>query len=198
MPGWLDVYIQQCAPEVGFSTMAAIVKVESGGNPWAIGDNTTKSPVSPNPPNYYEAVSVANRLIAQRHSIDIGLAQLNSKNLRRLGLTVEQAFDPCTNLRAGSYILREHYSPAAAKYGTGTKALLHALSGYNTGSLYAGGDYVKRILAAAHNPQLYGIVAPAMAERRTYYQPGSPKTSSDKIIVLSQNDGKQQPTWLLK
>lgn len=192
------MYIQQCAPEVGFSTMAAIVKVESGGNPWAIGDNTTKSSVSPMPRNYYEAVSVANKLIAQRHSIDIGLAQLNSKNLRRLGLTVEQAFDPCTNLRAGSYVLREHYAPAVAKYGPGTKALLHALSGYNTGSLYAGGDYVKRILAAAHNPQLYGIVAPSMTERRTNYQLSSQKTGGGKIIVLSQNDSKAQPSWLLR
>lgn len=36
----LAALIHRCAPDVRPSTMAAIVRVESGGNPFAIDDNT--------------------------------------------------------------------------------------------------------------------------------------------------------------
>lgn len=130
-------------------TMAAIVKVESGGNPWAIGNNTTGKPVLPKPKSYEDAVKVANQLIAKGHNIDIGLAQINNRNLKWLGLSVEEVLNPCLNLNAGATVLKGFYKIASGKYGHGTKALMHALSGYNTGSLYRGTPYVERIFAAA-------------------------------------------------
>ena len=38
----LAALIRHCAPAVAPSTMTAIVRVESGGNPFAVGDNTTR------------------------------------------------------------------------------------------------------------------------------------------------------------
>lgn len=143
----LDALILQCAPDVAHSTMAAIVKVESGGHPWVINDNTVKG--STKFSSMEEAVAEAKKRIALGRSIDMGLAQINSSNLKRLNLTVDQVFDPCTNLTAGSKILIEFYTRAASKYGPGKEALFHALSGYNTGSLYKGEKYVRRIVAAA-------------------------------------------------
>lgn len=145
----VDQMIRECAVGVSPVTMAAIVKVESGGNPWAIGNNTTRKPVSPKPRNYEEAVKVAKALIARGDNIDIGLAQINNRNLKWLGLTVEEVLHPCLNLNAGATVLKNFYRLASAKYGHGTKALMHALSGYNTGSLYKGTPYVERIFAAA-------------------------------------------------
>lgn len=142
-----DAYIAACAPEIGQPTLAAIVQVESRGYPWAINDNQSKRSVRPR--SYGEAVRIATKLIKQGHSVDIGLAQINSRNLRRLGLSVAEAFEPCRNLQAASVILRECYGRAAGKHGQGQRALMHALSCYNTGSLYAGRRYVQRILSAA-------------------------------------------------
>lgn len=149
----LDALIIQCAAEVAPSTMQAIVQVESGGYPWIIGDNTTRSSVKL--PTREAAVAEATSRISKGHSIDIGLSQINSRNLKSLGLSVAEVFDPCINLNAGAKILAGFYKVSSGKYGPGQTALLHALSAYNTGSLYAGAPYVRRILAAAGRSSNY-------------------------------------------
>lgn len=195
----LDALILQCAPDVAHSTMAAIVRVESGGHPWAIGDNTAKKAVKPTPANYEEAVVVAKQLIGAGHSIDIGLAQINSKNLPKLGLTVEQVLEPCTNLYAGSKILKGFYEQAVAKYGPGTPALFHALSGYNTGSLYAGASYVRRIVDAAikntSGYQYASNITPYLDNsysawrQRVNTAPRRVDRSQQEILVTNSNSG---------
>jgi len=88
-------------------------------------------------------------LLGLGHSLDIGLSQVNSANLPKLGISVRDAFDPCVNLRAGSTILGADYGAAANQFGSGQYALRRALGAYNSGSLYAGQGYVNAILAAA-------------------------------------------------
>jgi len=145
----LDLLIEQCAPDIAPSTMRAIIKVESGGDPWAIGNNTLHKKVKPSPKTKDEAVTTAKYYLSLGHSLDLGLAQINSANLGKLGLSVDDVFDPCTNLTASSNILKGFYTQAKSKYGHGRKALAHALSGYNTGSLYRGQNYVDLIVNAA-------------------------------------------------
>lgn len=142
----LAMMIQQCAPAVGQVTMSAIVQTESGGHPWAIGDNTAK--LSRQPRTKDEAVSTAKDLIAAGHNIDMGLGQINSKNLSWLGLNVEQVFDPCTNLAAAATVLSGAYQRAVKQHGAGQQALLAALSAYNTGSLVNGfgNGYVQKVV----------------------------------------------------
>ena len=146
----LAMLAQQCAPTVAIETMVAIVAHESRQNPFAIGINGGTR-LSRQPVTKAEAVGVANELLKMSISIDLGLAQINSANLARLGLSVEQAFEPCANLRAAEVVLRGCYDAAASRYGPGQGALQAALSCYNTGG-YARGlanGYVQNIYRVA-------------------------------------------------
>ena len=115
--------LMMCAPAVDPVTMAAVVKQESGGQPWVVNNNTTRKSITfASKP---AAVAAAVAAVGRGESVDMGLAQINSKNLPALGLSVDQVFDPCTNLAAGARILAAGYQQ--------TGSLSGALSVYNTG-----------------------------------------------------------------
>lgn len=122
-----------CAPNVSPQTIAAIIQVESGGNQFALGVN---GPIQkrPRPKNAAEAARLARFYIEKGYSVDLGLMQINSRNLRGLGYTVEEILEPCNNLKAGSRILSRGYAGAVKRYGEGQEALRAALSAYNTGN----------------------------------------------------------------
>ena len=137
----------QCAPQVAPSTLMAIIQVESGGNPWAIGVNgPVQLPFKPQ--SKEQAANMATRVIRMGYSVDLGLMQINSRNLKGLGLTIEQVLDPCTNLKAGATILTRGYLGAAKTRGPGQAALKAALSAYNTGNYTQGfhNGYVRKYL----------------------------------------------------
>lgn len=144
----LPALAQQCAPTIAYQTVQAVVMHESGTRPFAIGINGGAR-ITRQPQTKKEAVETARTLINMGLSIDMGLGQINSANLPRLGLTVEQIFDPCTNLRAAETILRGCYDPAAARLGHGQPALQAALSCYNTGNTHSGisNGYVGKVYA---------------------------------------------------
>jgi type IV secretion system protein VirB1 len=145
----LAALIRHCAPAVAPSTMAAIVQVESGGNPLAIGDNTTRRSYYPH--DRAAAERLARRLLDAGHLLDLGIAQIDSMNFAGFGVTVNTIFDPCTNLSVGARILTGDYAFAAQRYGDGQFALRHAIGMYNTGRLNAGASYIARVLDAAEN-----------------------------------------------
>lgn len=140
----------RCAPGVAPKTMLAVAQAESGLNPNAIGVNRA-APLSRPPLSRPEAVAVARRMLAAGGNLDLGLAQINSANLARLGLTLEEAFDPCRNLAAAGQVLAEDYGAAHTAMVTPQTALRAALSLYNTGDETHGfrNGYVARVLAAA-------------------------------------------------
>lgn len=143
------VLAQDCAPWVAPQTLAAIVKTESSFNPYAIGVNGAK--LSRQPANKDEAVVTAQWLIAQGYSVDLGLGQINSFNLRKYSYSVSDAFDVCKNMALSATILERDYQ-AAKKRGQGDQAALQtALSAYNTGSTKKGftNGYVSRVLRNA-------------------------------------------------
>lgn len=148
----LPALADSCAPSVATATIVAIVSHESRRNPYAVGING-RTRISRQPLTKVEAIEISERLIAMGLSIDMGLAQINSANLPKLGLTVAQVFEPCTNLRAAETILHWCYDPAQKKYGTGQAALQAALSCYNTGNFNAGftNGYVAKVYQAALN-----------------------------------------------
>jgi len=117
--------MEQCAPAIAPVTMAAVVQQESGGNPLALHDNTTGR--SYRPASLAETAQLARDLIAQGHSVDIGLAQINSRNLSSLGMTVDQVLQPCENLRAAQAVLLDGWRRSGD--------LRSTLSAYNTGRL---------------------------------------------------------------
>lgn len=121
------------APQVHPWTMDAVVQVESDGRVLALKVNRFR-PQPPQPTTADAAVQTAEAWIARGYSADIGLGQINSRNLAALGLTVHAALDPCANLRGAAAILAANYASAVQWVGEGQLALGMALSAYNTGS----------------------------------------------------------------
>ena len=81
----------------------------------------------------------------------VDYSQINSNNLVGLGLSVDDIFKPCINLRASQTILKACYDSALKSYPAGQVALRHALSCYNTGSLTNGisNGYVTKVINVA-------------------------------------------------
>ena len=138
---------QRCAPDVAPETLAAIARTESGLNPYAIGVNKGQR-LKRQPQNYSEAVNTAKALLASGANFDMGLAQINSKNLKWVNKSVEQLFDPCHNLQASAFVLKQNFQQAKKAHGDDQKALQAALSAYNTGSYSRGfgNGYVRKVI----------------------------------------------------
>ena len=129
--------VSSCAPNVHPSTMTEVIRVESKGDPLAIYVN--KSSVQPRPAATVEsAAATVRQYVASGYTVDMGLAGVNTRTAARLGLSIEQAFDPCANVAAGAAVLAEGYDRGVAEHGEGQRALRAALSAYNTGDLYRG------------------------------------------------------------
>lgn len=137
----------ECAPWVAPQTLAAIVRTESQFRTFAIGVNGGAK-LARQPSTKEEAVVTAKWLIANNYNIDMGLGQVNSANLAKTGLSVEEAFDPCKNLAAAGKILTWNYQSASKKIPDPQAALHAAISAYNTGSFTRGfsNGYVQKVL----------------------------------------------------
>ncbi|HEX5263922.1 MAG TPA: lytic transglycosylase domain-containing protein [Phenylobacterium sp.] len=168
----MQTLAEACAPSVAPATLLAISKVESGFDPLVIGVNgpaprrlSFKSPSG--------AAAAARQLIAEGASVDLGLGQINSRNLAGLGLSVEAAFDPCRNLTAAAQVLVGGYLRTAHAVGQEQDSLRTALSYYNTGRPDRGfaNGYVTKVLAAA------GRIVPALAAPNIQPAPARPRTS---------------------
>lgn len=142
--------VQLCAPMVAPETMLAIIRAESGFNPWAIGVNGGARLVR-QPVTREEAIVTARWLINNGYNIDMGAGQLNSKNLPRLQMSIEDAFDPCRNITAAGSILHGNYIAAKRHTNDEQAALRAALSAYNTGTFHRGftNGYVQRVMTHA-------------------------------------------------
>ena len=165
-----------CALNVSPVTLEAVARVESGGNVLALNVNRLQGP-QPRPAGVAEAVRIAASYIARGFSVDLGLMQVNSRNLPALGYTVEQVLDPCMNVAAGGRILAANYADAARRMGEGQPALQAALSAYNTGSFSAGirNGYVAKYYGAGGIPALAGGVRQAAASMAAAGKPTASK-----------------------
>jgi len=140
---------QQCAPSVDPHTMAAIVRVESGFNPLAIG--VVNARLARQPQNLPEAVATARSLDKQGYRYSVGLAQIERANVTASGLPLETAFDPCTNLAMGAKILGHCFEGAQRQSNDQQVALRTAVSCYYNGQVRAplAHSYVQKVVAAA-------------------------------------------------
>jgi len=117
------------------SRLAAIAIHESGGDPLVIGVNADRARGLPataiRSATPQEAAARAAALLVQGRSIDLGLMQVNSGQLARHGLTIENAFDACRSMAAGA----DHYAADVQA----VWSLAHRR--YNTGGTERGGAY---------------------------------------------------------
>lgn len=175
----------QCAPGVAPETLLSVIQVESRFEPLAIGVNGAPRVVVA-PVSAEDAVTKATALIAAGRNVDLGLAQINSKNLFWLGLSLREVFEPCTNLRAAARVLQEGYVRSDAGRVGEQAALKSALSYYNTGHPIRGlnNGYVGKVETAAERivPAIRGA-SPADLSGDTPATPAAPPP------------GIPSPTW---
>jgi type IV secretion system protein VirB1 len=172
----LSALVRTCSPEVAPETMAAIVEVESGGNPLAI--SVVGAKLKTPPTNAVEAVEVAQQLEALGKTFSVGMAQLPAKDLAKLGLTYETAFDPCENLKAASQRLVTCYQKAKKRsaFVEDQTALSDALSCFKFGNFKKGYQapkgtlsYVDQVRAAVQPLPPYTV--PSLLLPLTFFPP---------------------------
>lgn len=138
-----------CAPKVDAHTLAALVSVESGYNPYAIGvvgAHLVRQPASAD-----EAIATAENLTRLGYNFSLGLGQVNRYNLARFGETTTSIFEPCANLRVAGMILAECFARAIRGEADEQYALRKALSCYYSGNFSTGfaAGYVERVVSHA-------------------------------------------------
>lgn len=145
-----------CAQILDAPLMQQIVRVESGGNPFAIGvvgDRLVRQPRS-----LSEAVATVQSLESKGLNYSIGTGQINRVHFKRLGWAADIAsgFDVCNNVRASLGVLQSCHDkalrsgyPAASQPGI-YDATHAALSCYYSGDLVLGASlgYVSKVLGA--------------------------------------------------
>jgi type IV secretion system protein VirB1 len=203
---------QQCAPQVSLVTMAAIVRTESGFNPYAIG--VVHGRLAHQPASLEEAVATAHALAAGGWNFSVGLAQVNRANWHAYRLNERSAFDPCRNLAAGAAILQgcfELARRALTDTSSDSQSVLYAsLSCYASGNFSAGyrTGYVQRVvdsartLARSSAPVVVPTITPipvvpvesGMSTRPARYQPARHPVTEPAEIVPSKPDGDLNPT----
>ena len=165
----LAALVLTCAPLVAQDTARALIQVESGGNPYAIG--VVGGALVRQPASLAEALSTVAALEAAGWNYSVGLGQINKLNFARYGLSPATAFEPCANLTAMQGILGECFSRAsrrADRHATRQAALRDAFSCYYSGNFLTGHrhGYVGKVLAAwsskaepAGNARAVGLVS---------------------------------------
>ena len=136
-----------CAPLIAQDTARALIHVESGGNPFAIG--VVGGALVRQPTSLREALATTAALDAAGWNYSVGLGQINKRNFGRYGLVVATAFEPCANLAAMQHILGDCFSRASRRAPT-QAALRDAFSCYYSGNFLTGHQhgYVSKVLAA--------------------------------------------------
>ena len=186
---------RQCAPQVAVPTMVALVSSESGLDPYAIGDNSTGR--SYHLGNAPAAAAQATALVAAGHSIDMGLAQINSRTAGALGLSIQAAFDPCRNLAAAQRLMVNSYRRLSPSAPTVQHAISGMLSTYNTGDSRRGvrNGYVARVYASAARLRPALIYDPAVAKASPAVSISAPLETPPPAIPLAVTAPAAPPAW---
>ncbi len=181
----------RCAPAWPAETLQAVAQMESHLEPWALHNNTTG--VSEVPQTMQNAIADASAWINDGDSVDLGLMQINSKNIPALGMTIKSAIDPCASLAGGAAVLKAAYGSDEATSNQQVGLLL-ALSRYNTGAPLKGimNGYVHRVL---ENAKLDGSAVSTHLVNGSYLDPNiPPQWDISATGIYTQNHGA---LWLV-
>ena len=123
---------------------------ETSGYVYAVSGSYTNSHYFLLPDNATEteyAKAVAQASLAHDVNISVGLMQVNSWHIKRMGATIATTIDPCNNILIGSSILMEIVGRVCPS-NYDEECLNAALRQYNTGKTQrssAGDDYVFKV-----------------------------------------------------
>lgn len=125
--------------------------VETGNKPFSIGYRIVKNKqdyrLPYQPKTLIQTKYIANWLYKNGFKYDLGIAQVNSSNFARFGVTPDDMLDTCKNLNIASKILLEFYNNAKRITTDEQLALKYAISAYNSGKYNseAGRKYLNKI-----------------------------------------------------
>jgi len=128
------------------SLIGAIIEIESQWNQSAFNVNKWDGEDYQND-SVPHAAAAAKVFIKNGFTVDVGLMQINSENLKKYETGVLEAFDVCTNVRLGERILMEAIESAQKNGSDGNEAIRRGLSIYNTGNESLGftNGYVEKV-----------------------------------------------------
>lgn len=148
--------ILSCAPALDPRLAIALIKRESGFNQFAIGlDSKHNVRLSRQPRTAQEAVLTAADLAQKGYSFSVGLTQIHITNVKKWGISWDDAFIPCTSLKISQSIFLSFFKVAQSAGYKGDDAVYAALRGYNSGSINAqvSNNYASAIMASAKGQQ---------------------------------------------
>lgn len=138
---------QSCAPMVHVKTLAGVVSLESQFQPFGIRINSGM-PLAGQPTSKAEAIAVAMSLVADNQDIQMGLGGIGVEELRKLNLSISDAFDACKNLKATATLLDGYYR-LALKAGAGQeqagKIMLQSYYGRDDPTVVAMVEYDQQV-----------------------------------------------------
>lgn len=196
-------YLSCSDPYAHRSIMSAIVKVESGGNPWALNVNNRGIRLLAQPKTKEEAISWINWFDNHGYNIDIGIAQVNIKNIKKMNMNATDFLDPCLNLKVASQILLANYKSSSKQANNSDDAIKLAISAYNTGNFRNGfsNGYVQKVInkyygvgsksqVAVNQPPISGNVQPntIKTKRSKYNNQQQQNNNSMKIDLWKRYD----------
>ncbi|KAB2684412.1 lytic transglycosylase domain-containing protein [Brucella tritici] len=190
---------QHCAPQIAPETIAAVVSVESGFQPFAIRINTDR-PLAEQPKTRAEAIETATTLIAEGHDIDLGLGGVNSGNLGRLSLSVSDTFDFCLNLKASATLLDGYYQVALEGGATAAQAetvMLQSYFGNGDASVGEMTGYDRKVFAEQKrlSSQLGKIVIDENLSQAVTIREGAGDSSAVPAEEGQQQSQASVPRW---
>ncbi|MCW8060573.1 lytic transglycosylase domain-containing protein [Agrobacterium tumefaciens] len=190
---------QQCAPQIVAETLAGVVSVESGFQPFAIRINSDH-PLAEQPKSRAEAIEVASTLIADGIDVDLGLAGINSFDLGQLGLSVSDASDICLNLKASASLLDGYYRVAVKAGATDAQAetvMLRSYYGHGDPALGEMVGYDTRVLAESkrlvERLQAIEISQEQASEPLRRDRAAGHAASSDAGTILEHSRSRSEP-----
>lgn len=181
-----------------------LVKTESSGNEFAIG--VVGGLLVRQPRNVEEAIATALSLEAQDFNFSVGCRQVNKRNFQRYGFTIQTAFDPKANSRAGADIYRECLARATSAFGKGDAAVRAALSCYYSGNFTTGqrkegnqASYVDKVLSNAKTDRssttALAIPVIPIKPKDAKVTAARPVATSSTTEVVSKADDKKPAGW---
>jgi type IV secretion system protein VirB1 len=149
----LSQLVMACSvPNLPSAIVNAIVMTESSGYVYALSGSYDYSSYYLLPKDAEEAeyaIAVGNASLEHEVNISVGLMQVNSWHMRRMGASVATTIDPCNNILIGSSILKEIVDRACGNT-LNDNCLDESLRQYNTGRTQpseAGDAYVRKVRA---------------------------------------------------
>ncbi|RXT19623.1 type IV secretion system protein VirB1 [Rhizobium leguminosarum] len=184
---------QNCAPMVDVRTLAAVISLESSFKPFAIRVNSGP-PLESQPSSKAEAIELATSLVADRQDVQIGLGGIGLDELRRLKLSISDAFDPCRNLKATATLLDGYYRlalSAGADAKQAEKVMLQSYYGRDdpsVGEMIKYDEQVRQEMVRLPS-DLASLTIAEPREEAPVAEPSASRETSPAAQFLSQSGG---------